>query len=273
MQIRRQKFIPYHSLSPHQSLRSLFLHNITVNHIAELLEIVEGETNTTDALSIMKDNGYDCLGVEADGKVVGYMERKDLGEGLCKTYIKSFLTAEVVSDSTSLLQTLYLLKDTKRIFVIEGNQITKLVTHADLQKPPVQLYLFGQVSLVEMYLLQLIKQHLPNNTWKIHLDEQRLNRAKQIFQQRQSINEQIELIDCLQLCDKRDIVISSQKLFHLLPLESKNKGERYFRRLEQLRNNLAHAQDFTNSFRSSEIITIVEQTERILRICEELLGE
>lgn len=259
--------------SPHQSLRSLFLHDIHVDHIAEELVVCQADERTANALHIMDTHDFDCLGVEENGKVIGYIEKHDLGDGICRDNMKSFITTEVVSDSTSLLKTLYLFKETKRIFVLEENRISKLVTHADLQKAPVQLFLFGLVSLTEMYLLQWIKKYLPYEEWKPYLNKSRLREAYRLFYERKKVNEEIQLIDCLQLCDKRDIVLSVKDMYTILPFPSKNKMRDYFRRIESLRNDLAHAQDFIGKFTKEEIIDLVLHTEKVLRILEEeLLG-
>ncbi|HEX6593356.1 MAG TPA: hypothetical protein VF095_02080 [Bacillota bacterium] len=263
----------YHSpsLTPHQNLRSLFERDIHVTHISEVLRTCHVNDNTTVAKRMIKTYDFDCLGVEDDGRVVGYIDKANLGQGTCYDYMKLFKAKDIVSETTSLMQTLYLFKQTNRLFILEGNQIRKLVTTADLQKTPVQLFLFGLVSLVEMYMLQMIKIYLPNDMWKPYVKEARIAYAEAIFQQRKEQNEAIELSDCLQWCDKRDIVIHDERLFKRLQFPSKNKAHTFLGRLERLRNQLAHAQPFMGKFSTKEIIALVEQTERFLSICEEVL--
>lgn len=261
------------SLTPRQSLRSLFQNDINVNHISEELKTCNAYDHVEKAKEIMDSNGFDCLGVEEDGKVIGYIVKDDLNEGICKAHVKFFKTDELVSESTSLIQTLYLLKEKKRIFVLEGNNITKLVTYSDLQKAPVQLLLFGLVSLVEMNLLKVIKLTLHHDSWKQYLKENRISDAEKLFAKRKELNEEIELSDCLQLCDKRDIVLANEKLLNLLGFESKSKTKKYLKRLEDLRNNLAHAQEFMRNFSFDEIITLVDNTEKLLGRMEKILFE
>ena len=200
------------------------------------------------------------------------MLREDLGEGVCKEYVKPFSSGEIVSETTSLIQILYLFKETKRIFVLEGNKITKVVTPADLQKTPVHLLLFGLVSIVEMYLLNIIKSHFNHDSWKQYLKEERIKDAENIFILRKELNEEIELSDCIQLCDKRTIVLKDEILFKELGFESKAKGDKYLKGLEKLRNNLAHAQAFTQHFTTEKMINLVEQTEQLLEQCEAILA-
>src|SRR5699024_4802931 len=105
-------------------------------------------------------------------------------------------------------------KETNRLFILEGNQITRLTTSADLQKTPVQLFLFGLVSLVEMYLLEIIKISLPNNTWRPYIKKKRLIQAEEMYKKRKEQNEAIELVDCIQLCDKHELVLNDTRLFY-----------------------------------------------------------
>jgi CBS domain-containing protein len=255
-------------LSSHQSLHALFENDINVNHISEEIETCHLNDSVEKAIEIMDRNEYDCLGIEDNGKVIGYVVKSDLKDGICKSYVNYFKTTELVSETTSLIQTLYLLKETNRIFVLEGNKVTRLVTYSDLQKAPVQLLLFGLVSLVEMNLLKIIKITLQNNSWKPFLKESRIEKAEEIFSKRRELKAEIELSDCLQLCDKRDILLANEKLLNILGFESKNKTDKYLKKLEKLRNDLAHAQEFMNNFSYEEIISLVEQTERILEKIE-----
>lgn len=259
------------TVTSHQSLRSLFELNINVNHISENLRVCNAEDDVSKAKEIMDINEYDCIGIEENGKVIGYIDRKEIGpKGNCKEFLKPFSTSEIVSETTSLIQTIYFFKEADRIFILEGNRVNKLVTPADLQKAPVQLLLFGLVSLVEMYLLQLIKLEFPINAWQQYLKHERLESAKRLFVKRQNLNEEMELVDCLQLCDKREIVTRNGILCNSL-FKSKNKGERFLKNLEKLRNNLAHAQEFMKHFTANEIISLVEQTEILLARCEEVM--
>lgn len=261
------------SLTPHQTLRSLFQHHINVTHISEVLHTCQLHDDTNVAKHIMETYDYDCLGVEDGGRVVGYIDKAGLGPGTCYDYVKSFHPREIVSETTSLMQILYLFKETNRLFILEGNQITRLTTSADLQKTPVQLFLFGLVSLVEMYLLEIIKISLPNNTWRPYIKKKRLIQAEEMYKQRKEQNEAIELVDCLQLCDKRDIVINDTRLFKQLRFSSKNKAYTFLGRFERLRNQLAHAQPYTKEFSTKEIIALVQQTEHLLTVCEKVLED
>lgn len=254
-------------LSSYRSLRQLFEQNINVNHIAEPLVCF----HVTDPILHIKDymnyKDYDVVGIEKDDIVIGYIKRVDLDQ-LPLDLIQYFGPTEVVSDSTPLIQLLYLFKEKERLFVLEANRVTKLVTLADLQKPPIRMLLFGMISLLEMHLLRLILMFYPNDSWKGQLSDNRLEEARELFRQRKKRNEEIQLADCLQLCDKKTLIIKKNQLRNLFQFPSKTKGEKFFRDLESLRNKLAHAQDLTMGTSWREIIILIEKCEQLLKICE-----
>lgn len=267
------EFIPVQQrdhVSTYKSLRSLFEKNITVNSISEVLATCNVGDQALQIRDQMDSKDYDVIGVEENGMVIGYVLRDDLKEGSCRDFFRSFSPSDLVSDSTPLLQTLFIFKNTERLFIIEGNRITKVVTLADLQKPPIRMLLFGVISLIEMHLYRIIRDYFKEDGWKKHLSEKRIQLAEDLFLQRKARNEGIELSDCLQLCDKRDIVLSEQPLRETLGIESKSKGKDFFKKLENLRNNLAHSQDLNTQNSWNEMITLIEQTETLLEICEKI---
>lgn len=258
------------NVSSYQSLRSLFEKNITVNSISEVLDtckVIDPAQQIKDKM-VFKD--FDVMGVEENGMVTGYVVRDGLGEGTCKEYYRRFCPSELVSESTPLLQTLFIFKDNERLFILEGNRITKVVTLADLQKPPVRMLLFGVVSLLEMHLYRIIRDYFAEDSWKKHLNDKRIQQAEELFLQRKARNEAIQLSDCLQLCDKRDIVLGEQRLRELLGIESKSKGKDFFKKLETLRNNLAHSQDLNTQNSWNDMFSLIEQTEKLLEKCEKI---
>ncbi|WP_221568411.1 hypothetical protein [Alkalihalobacillus sp. TS-13] len=257
-------------LSPYHELRLLYEKDIHVNHISEVFDICYPHDDAQMIKAQMAEKDYDVLGVEEDGSVIGYVKREELKEGLCRNYMTPFSPREIVSDSTPLIKILFLFKEIERIFVLEENRVTRLVTKADLQKPPIRMLLFGIITLLEMHLLRVINHYLPQNDWKRHLGMDRIQEAERLYTIRSVKNEAIGLSDCLQICDKRDIILNEGELRQQLKFPSKTKGKDYFKRLEGLRNNLAHAQELNTEGSWEDIILLIEETETILEVCEQI---
>jgi hypothetical protein len=257
-------------VSSYQSLRSLYEQNITVSSIAESFITCNLHDDALLIKEQMLVKDYDVIGVEDQGVVQGYVLRADLKDGKCKDFFQSFGPTELVAENTPLIQTLFIFREHERIFILEGNRVTKVVTLADLQKPPIRMLLFGLISLMEMHLYRIIHDYFPEDSWRKHLSTKRLHQAEDLFYLRKARNEAIQLSDCLQLCDKRDIVLNEQPLRELMGIESKSKGKSFFKDLENLRNNLAHSQDLNTQSSWSNMFALIEETEQLLETCEKL---
>ena len=89
----------------------------------------------------------------------------------------------------------------------------------------------------------MIQEYYPEESWRKILTEKRLAKAIELQKERQRRNQHCDLIDCLQLSDKGQIVIQNPGFLELLDIGSKSVAKRLARELESLRNNLAHSQD------------------------------
>jgi len=118
-----------------------------------------------------------------------------------------------------------------------------VISRDDINKPMVRMWLFGIVTMIEMGLVQMIKDQYPEQSWQSVVSQGRLEKAKQIQAERQRRNQYCELIDCLQLPDKGQILLESERAMKRLGFETKGAAKRAVKELESLRNHLAHAQD------------------------------
>jgi hypothetical protein len=139
------------------------------------------------------------------------------------------------------------------------------VTVADLNKPPIRVYLFGLVSLLEMHLRFWIRDSYGDGSWKEKLKVPRLEAARNLQAERERRNEQIDLLDCLQFCDKRDLLLGNEELRKKLDIESKSNGKDLLDEVEKLRNRLAHSQqDLVEGTTWPELIEVIERMEALV---------
>jgi hypothetical protein len=143
------------------------------------------------------------------------------------------------------------------------------VTRGDLQKAPMRMWLFGLISLFEMQMLRLIREYYPDELWTKIISRKRLKEARKILKDRCKRNEKIDLADCLQFCDKKNILLSNENLLKGSGFESKTKGAKLLKKLENLRNNLAHSQDIITG-NWPEIVDLTGRAEIVLRKLEKL---
>jgi hypothetical protein len=204
-------------------------------------------------------NNYDVVGVRHDGLVVGYVKRADLSDGTLANHLVKFNSDDIIDESTPLVDVLKRLRKTTRLFVLILGRIGGIVTRGDIQKAPLRMWLFGLISMIEMQLLRIIREHCPNDIWKTFLTPKRLAKAQELLSDRRKRNEEIDLADCLQFCDKREVILKGDMLkiaegFDLFGT---------LKEIEQLRDNLAHAQDIVTG-NWPKIVDIAEDSERLL---------
>jgi hypothetical protein len=220
--------------------------------------------------------GFDIAGVQEskDGPVVGFVVREELQQGNISAHLKPFSAADLISDSTTLTDLLSFLRKRERAFILLGPSVTGIVTRADLNKPPVRIYLFGIISLLEMHLQYWVNEAYPNESWRSVLTAGRLGEANKFQEERKVLGEDLALIDCIQFCDKSSLLTKKADLIANLKLVSKTKAEELFKRAQDLRNLLAHSQsDLAQSTSWEARIALIEKIVNVIQRSDELVGQ
>lgn len=253
----------------YQSLNKMIEQGITIKHISEELEFVSHDSDAFKVKKDLEEMDYDTTVVENEGKVIGYVNREELGEGECEIYIHEFEIKDIVSESTPLLDALYLFEEKSRIFILEKNNITRIINLADLQKPPVRMLIFGLITLLESYITEMIVDYYPDEKWKDSIPDERLSKAESVYNEKLERNEALRLVDCLLIADKFNIVKKNKELRVKLELSSRKEASSFFHKIEELRNILAHAHDLGVEVSWDDTIKSIKNTEGKLRNCEE----
>jgi len=248
-------------------LRKIFEHSITVKDISSKFSYYPGSENSKKLKIIMEKPDFDVMGVQ-NGERSGYVFREDLKAGSISGVMKQFQPSELISETTPLIDLFPILKDRDRVFVLSKNKINRIVNRSDLQKAPVRMLIFGFVSILEMHLLQIIKQIYPDGSWKNFLKRNRINEAKKTYDLRHAKNEALDLIDCIQLADKRDLLINNVDILKKIGFNSKTSAEKFLKKVEGLRNKLAHAQEIDSGSSWPEIIELTVKVESIIKKIE-----
>ena len=125
------------------------------------------------------------------------------------------------------------------------------------------MWLFGMVTIIEMELEKLIQRRFPNEGWTSLVSQGRLEKAQEIRDLRATESQTASLASCLQLSDKGQIIASDPELREQAGFNSKSQGNKHIRRLESLRNLLAHSQDIVSNDWDT-IVGLAESLEEIL---------
>jgi hypothetical protein len=163
-------------------LRSLTEAGITAHAILEPLKSCPVDTPASEAARMLRQRDFDVAGVKKDpgGKVISWVTAKELNDGLVRDHMRSLTADDLISDATPLSAVLKVFKKQHFAFVLIGPEVRGIVTRADLNKPPVRIYLFSLVSLLEMHLGFWVRAEYPDDSWQQELDGERLAAAKKI---------------------------------------------------------------------------------------------
>lgn len=247
----------------------MFERAVTVRYIAGFELVTCGsDEDAAQARVRMDTHGYDMLPVVTDGVILGYVERESLEKGPCAASERKLGPTDLVSDSTPVLGLFPILRDRQRVFVLQGNRVTGIASRSDLQKAPVRMLLFTLVTLLEMHLQRLVGSLYPSSDWPLHLSKTRVQLAERLYSERRERNEQLELIDCLQFCDKRDLVLRVSRSVSHLGFPTRGGLERFLNEAEELRDLLAHGQDLVAGSSWPQRIQLVMDLQGVLQKLE-----
>ncbi len=227
-----------------QSIKQLFIENITAKCIYEPLMSCPVNSDTGQAKEALCIRGFDIAGIKetADGPIIGYVEAKEIGNESFDKYIKEIELDLVISESTPIADLINEFENKDFLFVLVGSKITGILTKADINKPPVRIYVFGTISLFEMHLNSWITHHFPEDSWQNEISKARIANAKEIFDKRQGNNLELSLLECIQFCDKRDILLKSDDFLSVFTFSNK-AFKKLLKNAEKIRNELAHSQN------------------------------
>ena len=149
-------------------------------------------------------------------------------------------------------------------FVICGKKITGIVTKADINKPSVRIYIFGIISLFEMHLNYRVNHFYNENDWTTEIQPKSLEKAKKVFELRRGNNQDLSLLECLELCDKRDILAKTEEFMDKFSV-SREPFKSFVKGIEKIRNELAHSQNsIISNIPWAEFVEIVSSVEAFL---------
>ncbi|UCE76776.1 MAG: bifunctional (p)ppGpp synthetase/guanosine-3',5'-bis(diphosphate) 3'-pyrophosphohydrolase [Gammaproteobacteria bacterium] len=226
---------------PH--FRRTFRELFTARDIAEGLLSFDADASCAEVKETLVHRRRDVASIRIKGTVQGYVSLSDLGEAACADCFRHFAPDQVVTGGSSFVDVIHVLTRHDYCFVTALGQVAGVIRRDDINKPMVRMWLFGIITIVEMGLVRLIQERFPADGWQALVSTGRLDKARAIQAERQRRNQYCELIDCLQLSDKGQILMGDAQMLKQLGFDSKAAAKRVVKELESLRNHLAHAQD------------------------------
>jgi hypothetical protein len=226
--------------------RRMFSESFTARDIAEPLLSFDMDTPCKAVKKHMKRQHQDMVGIRSGGTVVGYVRKVDLSDGVCADHLRHLSANRIVDGSTSLSDVIHVLTRYDYCFVSMLGQVMAVICRDDFNKPMVRMWLFGIITMVEMGLTRLIEERFPDDSWQQHMSAGRLEKVKQMHEERQRRNLNSRLLDCMQFSDKGYLLIGDPQSLKILGFDSRSVARKVIKELESLRNHLAHAQDIVS---------------------------
>ena len=253
-----------------EEIQNIFIDSITTRYIYEPLACCSINDSPHEVKHTLEKRDFDLLGViNNEQKKIGFVEKEKLNHNEISASITEFHLDYVISESTPLSELFKILKTKNSVFVLNGDEINGIVTRADINKPVVRIYLFGVISLFEMNLNYWIKASYENDEWKGCLKGNRIEDAHKILEERKGNNLDLELLECLQFCDKREILKRNDGFLTKFEFESKAKFERLLKNVEKIRNELAHSQNsIIDNLKWDDFVNCIQQMQLFLEKSE-----
>jgi len=245
-------------------LKKLFTEQIFAIDIASPLPSFDGERDAVTVGRIMDATNAWVAGIRTGGLTSGWVRREDLTSGRCQTRMRLFRPGQVMPDDGGLHRALEILGDEEVCFLGTLGQIHAFVTPEDIQKPAARMWLFGMITILEMFFSRAIEARYPDEAWVGRVTPARLQKARQLLEERQRRGErQVRLLDCLQLAEKALVLVKDDEFLAETQFDSRRAAKMAIKRLDLLRNRLAHSQELVLEDWPM-VIQLVRGTERVL---------
>ncbi len=237
---------------------------LRTRHLTQPLESIDQD----QAVSPLKFSArkLSVLGVLHHGEVIGSIRVDALRDNDWQSQIRPLSDHQVIEGNASLLALITRLAGRHWLFVRQAGRIDGFVSRSDMQRAPFRMLLFGLISLLEMRLVHLVQRHYSEAQVAEALNASRLQKARSLHNNRKMRGEELDLIDCLQIADKRDLLLAVPDYSTSLGFDSNNKATKFFGKVEAIRDRLVHANDLVAGSSWEEVLQVtLELTEFLER--------
>jgi len=248
-------------------LRSLIESGITARAILEPLQSCPVNAPASEVALLLRERDFDLAGVqlEESGPVIGFVTAQSLTGGLVRDHVTPLTVEHLISDATPIRSLLSVLRVRQHVFVMVGPEVKGILARADLNKPPLRIYLFGLISLLEMHMGFWVRAEYVDDTWQSEIAPDRVEAAEKVQRERRARKQQSDLVECLQFCDKRDLLLKRELLSADLGLRPRSQASTRLKHAENVRNLLAHGQqDLVEGSSWKELIDLVDWIETVV---------
>lgn len=231
-----------------ESLARTFASGLLAVDLARPLLSLDANQKATEAMRLMRDRSCPVIGVRVEGRITGWVSPADAAQDAeLSSMAKPVLPENCLDDKAGIQQVLTHLAGQQQVFLCWLGEPAAVITRNDLQKPPVRMWLFGVVTLLDANMTWAVEALHPNDAWLELISEDRRCKAISLREERHRRGSEVQLVDCLQIKDKADILTKVPERLAQLGLKSRREAERMATDVELLRNHVAHGQELEDT--------------------------
>lgn len=249
----------------HARTIGVFARTFTAEDIAEPLHVMEAGAPAEEISRQLEARNLTVAGVQDGAGVLRYVQAGGPGKEKAGGVEKPVARDQVLPPESSLSDVIEVLTRHDYCFVGRPGEITGVISRRDIQKPVTRMWLFGVITLLEIYFTHRISRLWPDGSWTRLLPPKRLSAAQALRDERRRREQPCELLECLQLADKGEVLIQNPTQLVAFGFDSRGAAKRVMKDIQSLRNNLAHAQDIV-SHDWPQIVRLARRIEGMYRI-------
>jgi hypothetical protein len=237
---------------------------------------VETEVNT--ALDWLDANDYDIAPVFENGSPTGYVDRADLSgdsvTGPVEAHTNQITLQKTISPTASFDAVIDALYEEPVYFLGGQDELTGILTRADLNSPPARNHLFTRLLGLEEAFRRLIETEVPNWEDTPGLSPEIVDDIKDRYQQARGANVELSKLHYAQFSTLTDIIETYPSCWEACGYEADHRARTRLSKLTDLRNDVAHAtpiiQNTDRGFGESgrTITDLIELSEELSRLTE-----
>lgn len=197
--------------------------------------------------------------VDAGGQVEGVLELAKTGHPRDCTVADCFeplAERHLIGAGAGILEFVRVADKSPFRFVVDGNQVSGLVTLSDLQQLPVRAALFAQLTHFEMTMIEVIRVLVGADSWPALLSEERAQGAA--GRQADAGGHEVEALLYTQFCDKRTIIV--KRGLHKASAQGPDFESDLKIIEKKLRDHVVHANDYAwNGDAAREVCRLVRR--------------
>ena len=231
----------------------------------------------------MTERGYDVAPVHDGDQPIGYVERENLSavsdSASISDHISRITLDEIISTDATFADVLNALCEEPFYFLGGRNQVTGLLTRADLNTSPSYIHLYDRVSLLEEQLRDLVREHAPewmdNSAVDLHPETRKTVRER--YERAERANIELDPIDYTQFSTLAKVVWSIEDCWQHCDFRNSERAENYLDDVVGVRNAVAHSnllvENTEGGLMSGRTVSILLEAYETVEQCLDTLGK